>query len=65
MVDQLAAVFIADVAAYRRTTPEAVTRDFGQGGVLIGAAAVVAGMADGVGTLESLLAGTAGTHQRT
>lgn len=67
VVDQLAAVFIADVAAYRGTDPETVTRDFGQGGILVGSLAVAAGMADGIGTLESLFtpAGVSGPTQRT
>jgi ClpP class serine protease len=55
VVDDLAAVFIADVAAYRDTDPETVASQFGRGGVLVGAHAVAAGMADAVGTLETLL----------
>jgi ClpP class serine protease len=51
-VDDLAAIFIADVARYRGVTPETVAADFGQGDVLIGQAAVDAGLADRVGSFE-------------
>jgi hypothetical protein len=50
---------VATVAANRRTTEAKVLTDFGQGGVLVGADAVAAGMADQVTTLERLLAGPA------
>lgn len=62
VVDELATVFVQDVATYRGVTPETVASQFGRGGILVGAAAVVAGMADRVGTFESLFtpAGTAG-----
>jgi ClpP class serine protease len=55
-VDATAAVFVADVARYRRTTQEKVLEDFGKGGLLVGKAAVKAGMADRIGTLEDVLA---------
>jgi len=58
VIDELAAVFIADVARYRATDPETVMRDFGRGGLLVGAAAVAASMADRVGTFESLFTDT-------
>jgi ClpP class serine protease len=65
IVDELAAVFVADIAAYRNTTPEAVAAGFGRGGVLVGAAAVAAGMADAIGTFESLFqAGSPGATNR-
>lgn len=54
VVDELAAIFVADVARYRGTTSATVAKDFGRGGVLVGAAAVAAGMADGVASFESL-----------
>ncbi len=54
VVDELATIFVADVARYRGTTPDTVARDFGRGGVLVGAAAVAAGMADAVASFESL-----------
>lgn len=59
MVDALAEVFVADVAQYRGVTKETVLSDFGQGGVFVGQAAINAGMADRMGTLESVLTETA------
>jgi len=47
--DALAGVFIDAIAKYRGVDPAVVESDFGQGGVLIGAAAVAAGMADMLG----------------
>lgn len=52
----LAGVFVADVARYRGVTEEHVLESFGQGDVLLGKAAVAAGMADRLGDFESLLA---------
>lgn len=64
VVDELAAVFIGDVAAYRGTTPDRVAAEFGRGGVLVGASAVAVGMADRVGTFESLFfAGSSGSYE--
>lgn len=54
-IDGIASVFTAKVARYRNVSEEKVNRDFGQGGTLIGAAAVRAGMADGIGTFGSAL----------
>ena len=54
VIDELATLFVADVAAYRRTTTERVISDFGRGGVLVGQAAVAAGMADRLGSFEGL-----------
>lgn len=48
-VDDLADVFINSVAKHRGVDASKVLSDFGQGGVLIGAKAVAAGMADQVG----------------
>lgn len=56
LVDDQAAVFIAAIAKHRGITPELVASDYGQGGVLVGAEAVSAGMADGLGTFEDVLA---------
>ena len=53
--DELAQVFIDTVARNRDVTAETVMADFGGGGLLIGQSAVNAGMADEVGSLESLL----------
>lgn len=55
-LDAMAQVFVGDVAAGRGTTPDVVLSDFGRGDVLVGAAAVSAGMADRVGDLEGLIA---------
>ncbi|EYD71802.1 S49 family peptidase [Limimaricola hongkongensis] len=56
IADQTAAVFIEAVARHRNTTAEAVAEGYGRGGVLIGADAVAAGMADSIGTFEDTLA---------
>lgn len=61
LVDQLAAVFVAAVADYRKTTADKVLSDFGRGGVLIGEHAIKAGMADRIGSLESVIAELAGS----
>jgi ClpP class serine protease len=53
--DELAQIFIDTVASNRKVTSEKVAADFGKGGLLIGASAVNAGMADRIGSLESLL----------
>lgn len=55
VIDELGTLFVSAVATNRDTSPERVITDFGRGGVLVGAEAVKAGMADAVGTLESLL----------
>lgn len=54
--DALAQVFIDAVADYRGVDPETVIEKFGQGGVFVGQAAVDAGLADQLGSLESLIA---------
>lgn len=59
-VDALAQVFIDDVAAYRGVSVQDVLGRFGQGATRLGAAAVEAGMADRVGTLEQVIAGLSG-----
>lgn len=67
VVDDLAAVFVDAVAAHRKVKVETVLSDFGRGGVLIGQAAVKAGMADRIGSLEAViaeLAGSASTPKR-
>lgn len=55
-VDALADVFVSRVARNRGVSVDAVLADFGQGGCLIGAGAVAAGMVDAVGSLESVIA---------
>lgn len=54
-LDALESEFIEAVANYRNVSVETVKSDFGQGGVLIGDAAINAGMADSMGTYESTL----------
>ena len=54
-VDDLAGVFVAAVADYRGVDAETVLSKFGKGGVLIGQKAVDAGMADRLGSLESVI----------
>lgn len=61
LIDSLAQVFVEDVAAYRGVTVETVLADFGQGAVFIAADAQARGMADGIDTLENLIAGLSGT----
>lgn len=51
-----AGVFVAAVARGRNTTLDRVLNEFGRGDVMIGQAAVSAGLADRVGTLDSLIA---------
>lgn len=60
VVDDIADVFIARVASYRAVSAEHVLEHFGQGGLLVGKNAVSAGLADGLGSLESIIAGLAG-----
>lgn len=62
VADQIAALFVASVARNRGVTPGDVLQDFGQGGLLIGQAAVDAGLADAVGSFEGTLAGLAATR---
>lgn len=59
-VDALADVFVNAVATYRHTTSEKVLADYGRGGVLVGSAAVTAGMADRIGSLDRVIAELAG-----
>ncbi|WP_316202983.1 MULTISPECIES: S49 family peptidase [unclassified Bradyrhizobium] len=58
-VDSMAAVFVETVAKYRGKSVDHVLEHFGQGDVLIGQAAVAAGMADGIATFEQVLASLA------
>lgn len=61
-IDELAQVFIDDVATYRGVTTEKVLADFGQGDVRMGESAVKLGMADRVATLEEVIAGLASNN---
>jgi ClpP class serine protease len=54
-LDALADVFIASVAQFRSVTDKKVRSDFGRGGMLIGQAAIDAGMADRLGSYEGIL----------
>jgi ClpP class serine protease len=55
VVDELEKTFVQSVATYRGVKPAKVISDFGRGGVLVGDAAVKAGMADHIGSLESTI----------
>ena len=59
-VDALAEVFVQRVAQYRDVTVATVLSEFGKGGLLVGQAAVEAGMADRLGSLEDVIAGMTG-----
>ena len=65
VVDALAEQFIAAVARYRGVDAATVISDFGRGGVLVGPAAVQAGMADRLGSLEAVIAELAGPASTT
>lgn len=54
-IDDLAQVFIGDVATYRGVSFDTVMANFGQGDVMMGAEAVALGMADRLSTLEDVL----------
>lgn len=56
VVDRLGEEFVAAVARQRGLSVEKVLADFGKGGLLVGADAVKAGMADSVSTLEAVIA---------
>lgn len=55
-VDAMAQVFVEAVARNRGVAVETVLKDFGQGGIFVGAGAVDAGLADALGDFESVLA---------
>lgn len=55
-VDDLAQIFIDNVAQHRGVSAKTVQSEFGQGAVLIGKQAVQVGLADELGTLDSVLA---------
>ena len=59
IADDMAAVFINAVAENRGYSPEKVMSDFGQGGVKVGQKAVDCGMADRIGSCESVMAAMA------
>lgn len=55
LVDDMAQVFVEDVARFRGVTVEKVLADFGQGGMMVGKRAVEAGLVDRVGSFEATL----------
>lgn len=55
-VDALAEIFVGSVAKYRGVTTKKVLENFGKGGVLVGQAAVTAGLVDKLGSFEQGLA---------
>jgi len=59
MADALADVFIDTVAQNRGVSAQTVRNDFGQGGMLVGQAAVKAGLADRLGSLEEIISSKA------
>lgn len=61
LVDRQYAEFTADVAKHRGVTPRQVRSGFGQGRVLGAKAAVEEGLANGIATLEEVLAKMGGT----
>lgn len=64
-VDALESVFIAAVAKGRNVPVSVVRQEFGQGAMVAARAAVERGMADRIGTLESVLRGTRRTGEVT
>jgi capsid assembly protease len=64
LVDSLADVFVQTVARNRGVSVETVLESFGQGGVLVGAQAVEAGLADRLGSFESLIAELGATKRK-
>lgn len=64
IVDALTEVFVGAVARNRDVSTDTVLSDFGQGDVLVGQAAIDAGMADRIGSLESVIAELAGSASK-
>lgn len=65
MVDSLSDVFVSKVAAFRGVDAATVLSNFGQGGVLVGQAAVTAGLADRIGSYEGVIAQLQGSTYST
>ena len=55
LVDSLSDVFVNKVASYRGVDRDTVLKNYGQGDVLVGQAAVAAGLADRVGSFEGVV----------
>jgi ClpP class serine protease len=58
-IDALADVFVASVARNRKVSQKTVLEQYGAGGILVGQAAVKAGMVDAVSSFERVLAAVA------
>lgn len=56
LADELAEIFIGDVAAYRGVTRGRVANRFGKGRIVMAEPALAAGMVDEIGILEAILA---------
>jgi ClpP class serine protease len=56
LADNLAEVFVSTVARNRGVSAETVQNEFGRGGIIVGEKAVAAGLADSIGSFESLIA---------
>ena len=54
-IDTLASIFVGKVSTGRGVTEDVVLSEFGRGGVLVGANAIRAKMADGIASLRELL----------
>lgn len=54
-LDDLAAVFLGDVAGYRGTTPERVAEEFGQGATMAAMPALERGMFDEIATFDDVV----------
>lgn len=63
MADDMAGVFVADVARYRGVPASTVLSDFGKGGVMIASDAKRAGMIDKVGTFDDTLSKLSGPNR--
>jgi signal peptide peptidase SppA len=63
MADNAAELFINKVATFRGVSSDDVVTRFGAGGLLMGAAAVKAGMVDALGSFEGLISQLNSSHQ--
>lgn len=64
MVDAMAQVFVETVARNRGVATETVLKDFGKGGIFVGMDAVKAGLADEIGSFESVFAELAASDRK-
>jgi len=56
LVNRLGEEFVTDVAKNRKVSFDTVVKNFGKGGLFVGKDAVLAGLADKIGTFEEVLA---------